>query len=177
MFRNNELEQNKQENETKIEQLNAKIIQLENEKQIQLTELTNLKEEHKKLLTELEQLQIQLEQLQIQLSNSEDSNKNLTLEKEQLNLKLSDKEQEINELKNQLNQTEQNYLNIVEENEKLKKELQKAKEDLVYGDDIYYFIEKPKKEKTIINNVDLTINIKNKKIDKFSEYLLNNPRI
>ena len=185
-----------------IQQLNIEKEQLnkENEKlrQIKDNEIMRLQNKYKKLKVQYDNVSQQirtlgskyrdilkkntnlleeLKKLKEDLNNTNSVNNILLTEKNKL---IIDKTNLINEntnLKLNLKTLEENYNQILEENQQLQIELKNAKDKVIYGEDIYYFIEKPKKDKSIINNFDLSINQKAKKLDKFGEYLLNNPRI
>lgn len=139
--------------DNQIIKLTTEKEQLTTEKEQLLIRLNILQKEYEQKLNEI----IQLKQKIIDLTNEKqiltDENKILFIENKELKIQLQNKDNELQQL--------------ILLNQQLEKELQKAKNDLSYGDDIYYFMEKtPPKQQ-----------IKNKKFDKFDKYLLNNPRI
>ena len=185
-----DIEQQKQVLEQRISELDnqnikleERIVELTKEKDQKISDLAKKIEENTELIKKIstltdtnEELLKKITELQNQILALTNNNTILIDEKKILIKTNQQLITENDKLKIELQNKDQELILLIEINKQLEKELQKAKDDLSYGEDIYYFIEKPQ-IKQPINNIKSTISIKNKKLDKFDEYLLNNPRI
>jgi len=149
--------------DNQIIKLTTEKEQLTTEKEQLLIRLNILQKEYEQKLNEIIQLKQQIidltDEKQILTDEKQiltDENKILFIENKELKIQLQNKDNELQQL--------------ILLNQQLEKELQKAKNDLSYGDDIYYFMEKTPPKQQIKNK-------KFDKFDKFDKYLLNNPRI